>query len=194
MPILDLTGPKECRCQRCRVFGMTQNLTSIASLYAEEQNHLKRMLVRRGMSAQSAADAVQEAFIRLLRSPGDDIRDLKSYVQRTAETVAIDVHRIERRAAAVIDPNALIDDSYADPQPLADALMISREEALALNAALLELPARCREVLILHKFEGLTYAEISDQLGIAKNTVMVHMVKALGCLRSRLRENNARSD
>ncbi|WP_435656379.1 RNA polymerase sigma factor [Brucella pituitosa] len=173
---------------------MTQNLTSIASLYAEEQNRLKRMLVRRGMSAQSAADAVQEAFIRLLRSPGDDIRDLKSYVQRTAETVAIDVHRIERRAAAVIDPNALIDDSYADPQPLADALMISREEALALNAALLELPARCREVLILHKFEGLTYAEISDQLGIAKNTVMVHMVKALGCLRSRLRENNARRD
>jgi RNA polymerase sigma-70 factor (ECF subfamily) len=146
------------------------------------------------MSAQSAADAVQEAFIRLLRSPGNDIRDLKSYVQRTAETVAIDVHRVERRAAAVIDPNALIDDSYADSQPLADALMISREEALALNAALLELPARCREVLILHKFEGLSYAEIADQLGIAKNTVMVHMVKALGCLKSRLRENNARRD
>jgi RNA polymerase sigma-70 factor (ECF subfamily) len=72
--------------------------------------------------------------------------------------------------------------------------MISREEALALNAALLELPARCREVLILHKFEGLSYAEIADQLGIAKNTVMVHMVKALGCLKSRLRENNARRD
>lgn len=173
---------------------MTQNFTSIASLYAEEQNRLKRMLVGKGMSAQSAADAVQEAFIRLLRSPGNDIRDLKSYVQRTAETVAIDVHRVERRAAAVIDPNALIDDSYADPQPLADALMISREEALALNAALLELPARCREVLILHKFEGLSYAEIADQLGIAKNTVMVHMVKALGCLRSRLRENNAQRD
>lgn len=173
---------------------MTQNFTSIASLYAEEQIRLKRMLVGKGMSAQSAADAVQEAFIRLLRSPGNDIRDLKSYVQRTAETVAIDVHRFERRAAAVIDPNALIDDSYADPQPLADALMISREEALALNAALLELPARCREVLILHKFEGLSYAEIADQLGIAKNTVMVHMVKALGYLRSRLRENNARRD
>ncbi|WP_407977190.1 RNA polymerase sigma factor [Brucella pseudogrignonensis] len=173
---------------------MTQNFTSIASLYAEEQHRLKRMLVGKGMSTQSAADAVQEAFIRLLRSPGNDIRDLKSYVQRTAETVAIDVHRVERRAAAVIDPNALIDDSYADPQPLADAFMISREEALALNAALLELPARCREVLILHKFEGLSYAEIADQLGIAKNTVMVHMVKALGCLRSRLRENNARRD
>lgn len=169
---------------------MSQNLTSIALLYAEEQNRLKRMLVRKGMTAQGAADAVQEAFIRLLRSPGNDIRDLKSYVQRIAETVAIDANRVERRAAAVIDFNAVIDDSFTDPQPLADAVIISREEAFALNDALLELPPRCREVLIMHKFEGLSYAEIAGQLGIAKNTVMVHMVKALGCLRAKLRENN----
>ncbi|MDH4990667.1 RNA polymerase sigma factor [Aquamicrobium lusatiense] len=168
--------------------------TNIASLYSDEHRRLKRMLVRKGMSAQAAADAVQEAFIRLLRSPGEDIRDFRSYLRRTAETVAIDARRSEQRAGSVIDPFALIDDSVADPQPLPDAMMISREEAMALDAALLELSPRCREVLVLHKFEGLSYAEIADRLGIAKNTVMVHMVKAVGCLKLKLRENNARFD
>lgn len=171
---------------------MTHDWENIAGLYADEQGRLKRLLVRRGMSAQGAADAVQEAFIRLLRAPRDDIRDIRSYLRRTTETVAIDLHRRERRTTDVIDFQVEVDDRIADPQPLADARMISQEELAALDAALLELPPRCREVLILHKFEGLTYAEIAERLGIAKNTVMVHMVKALGCLRSRLGENNSR--
>lgn len=173
---------------------MTTNPTSIASLYASEHGRLRRMLIRRGISAQSAADAVQEAFIRLLRAPTEDIRDLRGYLHRTAETVAIDLHRRERRGAAIIDPAALVDESIVDPMPLADAQVISAEEFAALDAALRELPPRAREVLTLHKFEGLSYAEIADRLGIAKNTVMVHMVKALGSLKARLRDADARFD
>lgn len=173
---------------------MTTNSTSIASLYATEHGRLRRMLIRRGLSAQSAADAVQEAFIRLLRAPIEDIRDLRGYLHRTAETVAIDLHRKERRGAAIIDPAALVDENTVDPMPLADAQVISAEEFAVLYAALRDLPPRAREVLILHKFEGLSYAEVADRLGIAKNTVMVHMVKALGSLKSRLRDADAHSD
>lgn len=170
---------------------MTTDATSIASLYASEQGRLRRMLIRRGVSAQSAADAVQEAFIRLLRAPIDDIRDLRGYLHRTAVTVAIDLHRKERRAAAIIDPVAPVDESIADPLPLADTQVISAEELAVLDAALRELPPRAREVLVLHKFEGLSYAEIADRLGIARNTVMAHMVRALGLLKSRLRDKDA---
>jgi RNA polymerase sigma-70 factor (ECF subfamily) len=31
----------------------------------------------------------------------------------------------------------------------------------------------------------LSYAEIADRLGVAKNTVTVHMVKAVSCLKAR---------
>lgn len=51
-----------------------------------------------------------------------------------------------------------------------------------------QLPPRPREVLFLHRFEGLSYAEISARLGISRNTVMVHMVKALGLLRRQLHD------
>ncbi|WP_245304155.1 RNA polymerase sigma factor [Hoeflea olei] len=167
---------------------------SIASLYATEHSRLRLMLMRRGMSAQSAADIVQDAFVKLLRNPAADIRDLRSYLRRTTETVAIDHFRSEQRAARVVDPAFAVDENVADALPLPDMALISAEEIAALAAAMLELPPRAREVLVLHKYEGLSYAEISERLGIARNTVMVHMVKALGCLRSKLRENNPRDD
>lgn len=173
---------------------MSMDSTSIASLYAAEHARLRQLLVRRGMSAQTAADVVHEAFVRLLRSQNDDVRDLRSYLHRTARTVAVDLHRKEQRAARVIDPSATVDETIADPLPRADATLISREEIATLAAAIQELPPRTREVLTLHRFEGLSYGEISERLGIAKNTVMVHMVKGLGLLKSRLRENNSQQD
>lgn len=173
---------------------MSMESSSIASLYAAEHRRLEQMLMRRGLSAQSAADAVQDAFLRLLRGSTRDVRDLRSYVRRTAETVAIDHHRSERRAGRIVDRYQPLDENVADPLPLADDAIICGEELAALAAAMRELPPRTREVLVLHRFEGLSYAEISDRLGIAKNTVMVHMVKALGCLKSTLRENCPRDD
>lgn len=170
---------------------MTYSWENIASLYADERGRLKRLLIQRGLSAHYAADAVQEAFLRLLRTPREDVRDLRSYLRRTAVTVAIDHQRREKRRAVFIDPCLALHDNMQDYTPLADALMISHEELALLDAALLDLPPRCREVLILHKFEGLGYSEISERLGIAKNTVMVHMVKALGILRHRMNEINS---
>lgn len=170
---------------------MAMDSTSIASLYAAEHGRLKRMLVRRGMSAQTAADVVQEAFARLLRAPVGEVRDLRSYLRRTAETVAIDHFRKEQRVKRVVDPMAEVDACVADSLPLADETLISAQERAALAAAIRQLPPRARDVLILHKFEGLSYEEIAGRLGIAKNTVMVHMVKALSALRSAMRDADA---
>lgn len=38
----------------------------------------------------------------------------------------------------------------------------------------------------MHKFDELSYSEIAAQLGIAKNTVVVHMVRALAHCKKRL--------
>jgi len=159
---------------------------NLAALYADEQGRLQRFLMGRGISASAAADIVQDAFLRLLRAPREDIRDLRGYLFRTTGNLVVDRARQQRRNA-LGDPVGL-DETIADSAPLPDAVLISREELLALHAALSELPPRTREVLILHKFEDLSYIEIAGRLDIAKNTVMVHMVKALASLRSRFGE------
>jgi RNA polymerase sigma-70 factor (ECF subfamily) len=156
---------------------------NLAALYADEHRRLQRFLIGRDMSASAAADVVQEAFLRLLRAPRQDVRDLRSYLFRTTGNLAVDNVRRQRRNA--LGQSVELDDTIADPAPLPDAVLISREEFQALHAALAELPPRCREVLILHKFEGLSYAEIAVHLGITKNTVMAHMVKAVAGLKAR---------
>ncbi len=164
---------------------------NLSVFYADEQLRLRRHLVRRGLTAPAAADIVQEAFLKLLKAPRDEIRDMRAYLRRAAETIAIDAWRRQSRSAAVIDPQPLASDAVADPSPSADAAMMAREESQALAAVIEALPPRCREVLLLHRFEGLSYAEIADRLGISRNTVMVHLANAMASLRRQLRENPA---
>ncbi|GAU82082.1 RNA polymerase sigma factor [Bosea sp. BIWAKO-01] len=170
---------------------MSSDPTSLAALYADERLRLQRRLVKRGLSVSAAADAVQEAFLRLLRIPRAEIRDIRGYLHRTADSVAIDTWRQQGRAAAVISPLAAADHEIADPAPRPDAAMLAREERAALETAIKILPPRSREVLLLHKFDGLSYAEIAQRLGISRNTVMVHLANAMAGLRRQLRDKNA---
>jgi len=68
----------------------------IAALFAEEHVRLRGLLVRRGVPAPAAGDAVQDTFLRLLRAPLHEIRDLRAYLRRVAESVAVDTARRRR--------------------------------------------------------------------------------------------------
>jgi len=173
---------------------MNSQVTDIASLYAAEHDRLRNVLVQRGVSAATAADVVHDAFLRMLRAPANDLRNPRSYLFKIASNIAVDEYRKQWRAERIIDANAEIDLSVADPAPQADAVLIASDEIAVLHQALAELPPRCRDVLLLHKFEGLSYAEIAARLGITKNTVMAQLAKAISTLRNRMREISASAE
>lgn len=54
-----------------------------------------------------------------------------------------------------------------------------------LNGLLRHLPPKCKNVFALHKFNGLTYAEIAEKEDISVKTVENHMLKALKILREK---------
>ena len=52
--------------------------------------------------------------------------------------------------------------------------------------AISALPPKRRQVFLLSREQGLSYKEIAERLGISKNTVEIHMVKAMKSLHQHL--------
>jgi RNA polymerase sigma-70 factor (ECF subfamily) len=162
---------------------------SFEALFRSCRADLQRFFRRRIDSPETAAELTQEAFLRLLcAEPAATVRDARAYLFRTANNLVSDHYRSARTrcSAAVSDGEWR---ALPDLQPSAEAVVLSRETLAALRRAIAELPPRGREVFLLHKFEGLSYAAIADRLGIAKNTVVVHMVRSLAHCKKRLDEH-----
>lgn len=66
-------------------------------------------------------------------------------------------------------------------------IMTSQELETYLYKAIQELPAQCREVFTLIRFEQLSYQEVAQKLNISVNTVKTQMVRALDKLRAALK-------
>ena len=69
-----------------------------------------------------------------------------------------------------------------DDAPSAEAVVTSRERLARLVAALETLPPKTRTIFRLHKFDGVSYADIASQLDISRSSVEKHMMEALRVL------------
>jgi RNA polymerase sigma factor (sigma-70 family) len=66
-----------------------------------------------------------------------------------------------------------------DAAPSAEAVVAGREKLARLLAALDTLPAKTQTVFRLHKFDGVSYADVAVQMGISRSSVEKHMMDAL---------------
>ena len=124
-------------------------------------------------------DVVQETYARLLRAwERGPIESPRGLLFATARNAARDLHR--RRATANTIPIAQIDAArvFDESTGVAEAVSRRQEESL-LADAIASLPPRCREILLLRKFENLSHREIAARLGVSENTVDAQLTKAL---------------
>ena len=66
--------------------------------------------------------------------------------------------------------------------------VLSRELIERVDKAVKELPSQYKRVFELSRYKNLTYAEISEEMGISINTVKLYQKKALAQLRLVLKE------
>lgn len=146
-------------------------------------------LTRRLRDPVIAADLTQETYLRVAGlSENTTLLNPRAYLFTTARHVLVD-HWRSARTRHEASANETVMARTPDPAPAIDTVLLSREELDILAQAVDALPPRTREVFRLHKFEQLSYAEIAQQLGMARNTVMVHMTRALARCRDRLADH-----
>lgn len=141
---------------------------------------LRAVLVSVG-DEDSARELVDEAFARAWVSwrTVSSHPAPKAWVVRTALNVGISRWRRRRREVSV-----------ADPGRVADPLAVGGGSAAVVDprimAALKRLPARQRQVVALRLILDLDTAGTAEVLGIAANTVMAHLGRAMATLRQDL--------
>ena len=137
--------------------------------------NLARWLLRNDHDAQ---DAVQEASLRAYRAfdrfrGGDGRAWLLTIVRHVCYT-----HLRQGRREPVLE--AFDDAAHGSTEDLAEikALAWSETKGELLRAALEQLPAEFREVIVLHEIEGLAYRDIAAVAGIPIGTVMSRLARA----------------
>ena len=135
--------------------------------------------------AQEALDLTQDTFIAAFSvlDRYDRSRPLLTWLRRIALNKCRDWGR-RRRLRTMLWRTAPIDAAHDVPDATIapDVQAADRAELARVNAAIVRLPARLRETLILRTIEGLGQAETADVLGISEKAVETRLYRARGKL------------
>ena len=152
---------------------------ALADLVAEYATTLYRVAFSVLRNAADAEDAVQEAFLRVLRHRDslEEVRDHRVWLVRIVWNIVLD-----RKRRAKTRPET---DDVTELARVLPATGLSAEERAAAaqhHARVLTmvdtLPAKEREVLILSAFEELSSVEIAGVLGITESSVRSRLFRA----------------
>ncbi|HTS80974.1 MAG TPA: RNA polymerase sigma factor [Myxococcaceae bacterium] len=139
---------------------------AFSTLFTRHAGRLQATLRR--MVGAAADDVLQTTFLSIVRSRGRYERGAP--FRPWLYTVAVNAARDHLRRNRWEEPHAAEDlpEAPAEPAPLPDP-GLSR----TVEAALAQLPGAQREAIVLHRFEGFSFREIADLLGVTETAVKV---------------------
>ena len=151
------------------------SIRAIEQIYRNGYPRFLRVATAIVGSREAAADAVQEAFARLLRSRFDYRGEgtLEAWAWRTVTNVALT--QSTRAREPVTTDRAATTNGSPEPWP-------------ELRTAVAALPERQRQALFLRHYADLSYEAIGEILGIATGTVSATLHGAHAALRRALPE------
>ena len=133
-------------------------------------------------SHADAEDAVQEGFVRFWRSR-ERADDPTAYLYACVRGVAIELSRSSLRRGRREQATA-----KGEHAPLFACPVEQDERRAAIEAALAELPAPQREVVVMKIWGGLTFPQIAAALSIPNDTAASRYRYAVARLREQLAE------
>lgn len=168
---------------------MPTNAIALTRLLLAERPSILRLAQRIVGTPPAAEDVTQSLWFRVQRVEDDPpILNKRAYLYRLTTNLATDHARATRRHEALFSPGDVPATASSD-QPSVERHMLDRERLARLEAALEELPMRCRQVFVLRRIEGLTPGEVAVRLGITVNAVAKHVRIAVRHCHARMQDD-----
>ena len=145
---------------------------------------------------EEALDAVQEAFIKIYRArrTWEPRANPYTWSYRIVANLCVDLIRKRRGQAAT----SLDDEETGEGRKLTDTVTVDPlkvqlddEERRKLMAAVLKLPPRQREIIMLRHYEDMSLQEIAEVQGCALGTVKSSLHRAIASLKTILERGEA---
>lgn len=116
-------------------------------------------------------DVVQESYLRLWKaSTLQPVRSAKALLYTIARNIALKVLR-KSGNAPFVPLASFAAGGVLDDRPSAAESASMQEKIDLLADAVMVLPPRCREIIILHKIQGRSQKEVAERLGLSARTV-----------------------
>lgn len=159
----------------------------LIAAYLRKRPDLVRFFTLRTGSAAMAEDVVQDLFLKIRdMDPPEDLRSADAFLYRVGSNLMLDRAKQQRR-------QAVRDDTWnresvgegaepAAPDPPADEAVASRQRLQRLLDGVERLPPQVAAAFRLHKFDGLSHAEVAQRLGVSRSSVEKYIMTALRTL------------
>lgn len=158
--------------------------SALLTAYLAKKNDLRRFFIARTGSVDQADDLVQELYVKVAAIGNETlIENAPAYLYRLAANLMLDRMRQQRRSSLRdgewLSQNRLGLGDDVDDQPDPVSGLAARQSLAQIVAALGELTPQTRRVFQMHKFEGLSHAQVAARLGISRSAVEKHVSTAL---------------
>ena len=158
------------------------HLPELTALFDRYHVALYRFFFHLTVDRAASEDLTQNLFYRVIRYRGSfepSQGSFRSWIYRMARNVHFDFCKQEQKT-----PGRLTDPAEAEEHMAAGLTGYSEEQYLQLDKALARLPAEQREILVLSRYQGLKYQEISRIKDISVAAIKVQVYRALKQLRT----------
>ncbi|SDK13610.1 RNA polymerase sigma-70 factor, ECF subfamily [Methylophilus rhizosphaerae] len=127
-----------------------------------------------------AKDILHDAFIRytVSASPHKE-EEPHAYMRSIARNLIVDAYHNSQRFLSLEADIGLNREWLDAPALSVEQLNDIRQRLEMIQQILEQLPPRCRQVFWMYRVEGYTHPEIAVKLGISKNMVERHVMRAI---------------
>lgn len=135
---------------------------------------------------EDADDIAHEVYLRLIRhSKRHDLKPSFALIRTIATNILTD--RFRKRRSQSADKHIPLDKvELVSQQSTPEEIAWSREALRMIKTVFDGLNKKTREAFVLHRFGGLTYEQIAEEMGISRSMVQRHISSVLLELDNRL--------